>query len=288
MSDLPGNDSPAAPHSPPGVFARGLAMGMAEAIPGISGGTIAFITGIYDELLASIASFSHTSVSTLLRDGPGAFARRHNLVFLGVLVLGMAVGLPLTLMLVVGLLETHAAYVTGFFFGLIAASVCQVGRQSSWRWLLTMGLVGGLAGVLLGTLDGASPGLGTTVVFVAGALAATAWILPGMSGAFVLVLLGLYEPMAEALLGADLAVLATFGAGLAVGLVGFSKLLHWLLGKARGAVLALLTGLMAGSLAQLWPWRETAFADTAVAGVVAAMVAGAVLVGVLGFVGRRK
>lgn len=288
MTDASGAVPSPVRHSHPGVFARGLAMGMAEAVPGVSGGTIAFVSGIYDELVGSIAAFSHASASTLLRDGWAAFARGHNLGFLGVLGAGMAIGLPLTLWLVVGLLESHAVYVTGFFFGLIAASVVHVGLQSSWRGLLTLGLVGVLGGVLIGFLETGSVGEQSSVIFIAGALAATAWILPGLSGAFVLVILGLYEPMAGALLAADLPVLATFAAGLVIGVVFFSKLLAWLLGRARSAVLALLTGLMAGSLVQLWPWRETDFSDTVVAAVVAAMVAGALVVGVLGIVSARR
>ena len=152
MNDPTGTDRSPGRHSHPGVFARGLAMGMAEAVPGVSGGTIAFVTGIYDELVTSIASFSHTSASTLLRDGWRAFAHRHNLSFLAVLGAGMAVGLPLTLVLVVGLLESHGVYVTGFFFGLIAASVIHVCLQSRWRWLVSLGLLGAAAGVLLGVV----------------------------------------------------------------------------------------------------------------------------------------
>lgn len=288
MNDAPRAVGSPVRHSQPGVFARGLAMGMAEAVPGVSGGTIAFLSGIYDELVRSIAAFSHTSASTLVRGGWGAFARRHNLGFLGVLGAGMAVGLPLTLWLVVGLLESHAVYVTGFFFGLIAASVVHVGLQSSWRWLLTLGLVGVLGGILIGSLKTESAGEQSSVIFIAGALAATAWILPGLSGAFVLVMLGLYEPMAKALLAGDLPVLATFAAGLVIGVVFFSKLLAWLLVRARPAVLAVLTGLMAGSLAQLWPWRATAFSDTVVAGVAGAMLVGALVVGVLGIVSARR
>lgn len=282
------NDPTGRRHSHPGVFARGLAMGMAEAVPGVSGGTIAFVTGIYDELVTSIASFSHTSASTLLRDGWQAFAHRHNLSFLAVLGAGMAVGLPLTLILVVGLLESHGVYVTGFFFGLIAASVVHVGLQSSWRWLVSLGLLGAVVGVLLGAVASTSAGQQVSMIFLAGALAATAWILPGLSGAFVLVILGLYEPMANALLAVDLPVLAIFAAGLGIGVVCFSKLLAWLLERARPAVLALLTGLMAGSLAQLWPWRETPISETVVVGVVAAMVVGALLVGLLGLASARR
>ncbi|MDE0190634.1 MAG: DUF368 domain-containing protein [Gammaproteobacteria bacterium] len=288
MTDPTGTDRSAPRYSHSGVFARGLAMGVAEAVPGVSGGTIAFVTGIYDELVASIASFSHTSASTLLRDGWRAFVHRHNLVFLGVLGAGMAVGLPLTLVLVVGLLESHGVYVTGFFFGLIAASVVHVGLQSSWRWLASLGILGAVGGALLGAVAGASAGQQVSMIFLAGALAATAWILPGLSGAFVLLMLGLYEPMANALLAIDLPVLAVFVAGLGIGVVCFSKLLAWLLERARPAVLALLTGLMAGSLAQLWPWRDTAGSETVVVGVVFTMLIGALLVGALSLASSRR
>ena len=288
MNDPTGIDPSPIRRSHPGVFARGLAMGMAEAVPGVSGGTIAFVTGIYDELVTSIASFSQPSASTLLRDGWRAFAHRHNLGFLAVLGAGMAAGLPLTLVLVVGLLESHGAYVTGFFFGLIAASVIHVGLQSSWRWLASLGLLGAVGGILLGAGAGTSAPQQVSMIFLAGALAATAWILPGLSGAFVLVILGLYEPMANALLAIDLPVLAIFAAGLGIGVVCFSRVLAWLLERARSAVLAFLTGLMAGSLAQLWPWRETPISETVVVGVVGAMVIGALLVGVLGFASARR
>ena len=282
------NERAGARRSHPGVFARGLAMGIAEAVPGVSGGTIAFVTGIYDELVTSIASFSHTSLSTLLRDGWRAFAHRHNLGFLAVLGAGMAAGLPLTLVLVVGLMESYGAYVTGFFFGLIAASVIHVGLQSSWPWLASLGLLGAVGGFLLGAVASTSTGQQASMIFLAGALAATAWILPGLSGAFVLLMLGLYEPMANALLTIDLPVLAIFAAGLGIGVVCFSKLLAWLLERARPAMLALLTGLMAGSLAKLWPWRETSTSETVVVGVVAAMLLGVLLVGALGFASARR
>lgn len=288
MNDATGTVPAPVRHSHPAVFARGLAMGMAEAVPGVSGGTIAFISGIYDELVASFASFSRPSAAVLLRDGWRGFAGRHNLAFLGVLGAGMAVGLPLTLVLVVGLLDSHGVYVMGFFFGLIAASVFHVGSQSTWPWLLSLGLPGALGGVLLGMLDNASAGQQATMIFAAGALAATAWMLPGLSGAFVLLLLGLYEPMAKALLGMDLPVLATFAAGLAIGVVCFSRLLAWLLSKARGAVLAALTGLMAGSLVQLWPWRETAVADSSLPAVAGAMAVGALVVALVAFVAARR
>ena len=273
------------------LFARGVAMGLAEIVPGVSGGTIAFITGIYDELVGSLASLSSTLSTPASRapwrSGWSAFARRHNLPFLAVLTAGMATGAAGLAHVMLALLEAQPGLVAGFFFGLIAASVVHVATSSSWRWLATLGVVGLAFGLLMGFFADSETALGTApaTVFVGGALAATAWILPGVSGAFVLLLMGLYKPMLEAFTAFDLALLVPFAAGLAIGLLAFSKLLAWLLAKARGAVLALLTGFMAGSLTELWPWGRGA-EHVHVLGVVAVMVAGATVVGILAYVAR--
>ena len=267
------------------LFARGVAIGLAEIVPGVSGGTIAFITGIYDELVGSLASLS--SAMSTWRNGWSAFVRRHNLPFLAVLTAGMATGAAGLAHLMLALLETQPGLVAGFFFGLIAASVVHVATSSSWRWLATLGVVGLALGLLMGFVADSGTVLDTApaTVFVGGALAATAWILPGVSGAFVLLLMGLYKPMLEAFTAFDLALLMPFAAGLAIGLLAFSKLLAWLLAKARPAVLALLTGFMAGSLTELWPWGRGAEHVHAL-GVVAVIVAGAAVVGILGYVAR--
>ena len=263
------------------LFARGVAMGLAEVVPGVSGGTIAFI----DELVASLASLP--SALSTWRSGWAAFARRHNLPFLVVLTAGMATGAVGLAHLILTLLETQPGLVAGFFFGLIAASVVHIGTSSSWRWLATLGVVGLGLGLLMGFYADSGTALGTApaTVFVGGALAATAWILPGVSGAFVLLLLGLYKPMLEAFTAFDLALLVPFAAGLAIGLLAFSKLLAWLLAKGRRAVLALLTGFMAGSLTELWPWGRGA-EQAHVLGVVGVIVAGATVVGILAYVAR--
>ena len=267
------------------LFGRGVAMGLAEVVPGVSGGTIAFITGIYDELVASLASLS--SALSTWRSGWAAFVRRHNVPFLAVLTAGMVTGAAGLAHLMLALLETQPGLVAGFFFGLIAASVVHVGTSSSWPWLATLGVVGLGLGLLMGFVADSATALGTApaTVFVGGALAATAWILPGVSGAFVLLLLGLYKPMLEAFTSLDIALLVPFAAGLAIGLLAFSKLLAWLLAKARRAVLALLTGFMAGSLTELWPWGRGA-EHVHMLGVVGVMVAGATVVGILAYVAR--
>ena len=272
-----------------GLFARGVAMGVAEVVPGVSGGTIAFVTGIYDELVRTLASLS--SVVSSWRGGWTTFVRRHNLPFLVLLGAGMATGAVGLARLMLTLLAAEPVLVSAFFFGLIAASAVQVGAASHWRWLATLGVAGLVLGLLTASLTdlraagGAEPAPITLVV--GGALAATAWMLPGVSGAFVLLLMGLYKPMLEAVTALDPSLLAPFAAGLGLGLLAFSRLLAWLLGKAREAVLALLTGFMAGSLADLWPWNRDGEQAPMLA-VLGAMAAGAVAVGVLAYVARNR
>ena len=277
----------------PGLFARGLAMGVAEAVPGVSGGTVAFVSGIYDELVKSLASFSHRSLPTLRRQGWRTFAAQHNLGFFLVLGAGMATSFLLVALLIKELLETHGIYLSGLFFGLIFGSVIHIGSQTPWRGLATAGLVGlalGLAmGILFADHEATAGSVGLTGIFCAGALAATAWMLPGVSGAFVLLLLGLYEPLLLALAAGDLAIVATFAGGLALGMLMFSKLLGWLLSVARTPVIALLTGFMAGSLTLLWPWRDHALDwSTATLGVVATIAAGIAIIGLLALVMRHR
>ena len=276
----------------PGLFARGMAMGVAEVIPGVSGGTIAFVTGIYDELVRSLASLSHRSPGTLLRRGWRAFAQEHNVVFFAVLLAGMVASFLAAASVIRGLLETHGVYVFGFFFGLIAGSVVAVGAEAPWRRLALVAPAGLAAGVAVGLLfEPSAPAAGGGAVYaLAGALAATAWILPGVSGSFVLLLLGLYQPLLDALHAGDWATLATFAGGLAAGLLAFSKLLAWLLARARDTLLALLTGFLAGSLTQIWPWRHAVSSapEPNVLGVVAAMLAGALVVGALAWLAGRR
>ena len=255
-------------------------------------------------MVKSLASFSRGSAKVLLRTGWRAFAQQHNLGFLAFLIAGMAVSFVLFAHILEALLQTHEVYVTGFFFGLIAASVFHVGAQSNWRWLATAGLAGvvaggvvglaGTGGALGGGMESAHAGSAASaqtasamMIFLAGALASTAWILPGVSGAFVLVLLGLYQPMLAAVTNGDLALIVTFAAGMGVGLIGFAKALAWLLERARAAVIALLTGFMAGSVVKLWPWRAASVEDTFLLGVVGAMALGVLAIVLLSLQASR-
>ena len=259
-----------------GVFARGLAMGVAEIVPGVSGGTIAFITGIYDQLVRSLASFATVSLRTLVSRDWRAVARRHNLAFLATLAGGMVVSFLAVAKVIGRLIETHGTAVYGFFIGLIAGGVVHVGviaaRDGGARSRFpqcVFWVSGLLTGLLLALLnDDPAPHLdiGMAALFGAGVLASAAWILPGVSGAFVLLLLGLYEPLVVAVNKADLPPLLLFAAGLGLGAVAFSKVLAWVLARWRAPLLALLSGFMAGSLLLLW--RRTGVAGWGDAGIV--------------------
>jgi putative membrane protein len=232
-----------------------MAMGIAELVPGVSGGTIAFVTGIYTELVSTLASFRLASVSLLLRDGVVGFWRHHNLSFLLALGLGMVVSVLLFARLFHYLLEHMPTVVWSFFFGLIAASVVQIGRLRSARHLLGAGMIGLLGGLLLLFVNPGDGGAAPWVYFFAGMAAVSAWLLPAVSGSFLLLAMGLYGGVLEALSEGDWPVLLMLGAGCVVGLLAFARILAWVMDAWREPVLALLTGFMAGSLVRLWPWR---------------------------------
>lgn len=237
------------------LLARGMAMGVAELIPGVSGGTIAFVTGIYDELVRSLARFGPESVTLLLRRGPVAFWRSHNLGFLAVLALGMLSSVLLLARLFQYLLETFPAPVWAFFFGLIVAAVVHVGRGRPVRALAGFGVAGLGVGLSLLLLEPVDSGGSLWLFFGGGVVAVCAWLLPAVSGSFFLLVLGLYEPVLRAINEGDIAVLAALGAGCVAGILTFARLLSWLMWRVREPLLAFLTGLLLGSLAKLWPWH---------------------------------
>ena len=241
-----------------GLWLRGAAMGIAELVPGVSGGTIAFITGIYQELLATIRAYDHRLLALLLRRQWRAFWQQGNVGFVLVLLLGMASSLVSLAAVVQWLFVAHEILIWSFFFGLITASVIFVGHAvvpwTSTRWLLaTLGLV---LGMTVSQLGGMPPADGVWLTLASGALAICAWILPGVSGSFVLLMLGQYQRVIRAISELDLGFLVIFSAGCAFGLLLFSRLLTWLLRHYYAATLALLCGVMAGSLQRLWPWQQ--------------------------------
>jgi len=240
------------------LFAKGIAMGAADVVPGVSGGTVAFITGIYDELLRSIASVP-AAVMLFLRGRIVEAWKAANATFLLVLLLGIMTSVISLARLITYLLVEHPIPVWSFFFGLILVSTHLVVREiQRWNWSRVLNLL--LVAAFAYWITVASPlqwGHDPLSLFFAGAIAICAMILPGISGSFILVLMGLYSYVLTAVKGLDLMVLLVFASGCVVGLVSFAGILRWLLTHWRDLTLAFLTGLMIGSLNKIWPWKET-------------------------------
>ncbi len=240
------------------LYAKGMAMGAADVVPGVSGGTVAFITGIYDELLRSIAAIPN-AVAPLLR---GRFAeawRTANASFLLVLFAGVLTSILSLAQLISYLLKEHPIPVWSFFFGLILVSVHLVGKEVQRRNLsrlvsLCLGIGFAYWITVASPVQWNASGMS---LFLAGAIAICAMILPGISGSFILVLLGLYPVILGAVKAFDAGIMLTFAGGCLVGLLSFARLLSWVLRRWRDLTLAFLTGLMLGSLNKVWPWKET-------------------------------
>ncbi len=240
------------------LYAKGLAMGLADLVPGVSGGTIAFITGIYDELLSTIASLKIGLLTRLPKTGiPGTW-REANLSFLVVLVGGILTSALLFAGTLHWLLENKPIELWGFFFGLVAASIPLVGRYvGAWKGsTVLLAALGAVTAAFLTSLPPLVQSDAPVFLAVCGAIAICAMILPGISGSFILLILGAYAPVIAAIKGFDLVRIAAFGAGAIIGLLGFSRVLRWLLSRHRGPTLAILTGFLLGSLNALWPWKS--------------------------------
>ncbi|MEX2536716.1 MAG: DUF368 domain-containing protein [Trueperaceae bacterium] len=240
------------------IYLRGIAMGAADIVPGVSGGTMALILGIYSRLIHSLRSLARRPFLEALLGGRPA--RAFELVdgaFLLALAAGIATSVLLLSRLLSSLLEARPVFIYAFFFGLVLASVLLVGRRirrvTASRWaLFALGAAG--AYLLVGLTPANTPDAGW-FLFICGAVAVSALLLPGISGAFVLVLLGKYDYVLGAITNGDFAALTTVGAGVVVGLLSFTQVLGWLFRKYRDATLALLCGVMLGSLRKVWPWQ---------------------------------
>lgn len=241
------------------LFLKGLAMGAADVVPGVSGGTIAFVTGIYTELLDSIKGIGPAALGTLKREGLAAFWRRINGTFLLVLGSGILLALLTLARGIHYLLLNYPVWVWSFFFGLILASCWHIGKDIP-RWRINEVILLALGAVIAAWISLVAPTeLEATplIVFVAGSVAICAMILPGISGSFILLLMGLYEPILGAVKNLDLTIMGLFACGAVVGLAAFSRILSWLLHHYRSEMFAVLTGFMVGSLVKVWPWKET-------------------------------
>jgi putative membrane protein len=240
------------------VVLKGMAMGAADIVPGVSGGTIAFITGIYEELINSINNCDLSALRKLFKEGFSAFWKHINGTFLVTLILGVGISLVSLANVISYLLEAQPVLIWSFFFGLIIASVWLVGKSiSKWSPRAAVALVAGIAiAFYLSSLTSVAHVEGDWFIFVSGMIAICAMILPGISGSFILVMLGSYHKVLGAIKDKDLMLIALFGAGCVIGLLAFSKVLKFLFSRFKDVTIALLTGFMIGALYKVWPWKN--------------------------------
>ena len=245
---------------------KGMGMGAADVIPGVSGGTIAFITGIYEELVHSIKNINFRTISTIWRQGLPAFWKEVNGNFLLAVVGGIMISVLTLARILEYLLVNHPILIWSFFFGLIIGSAIFVARSiEKWNIWTAISLTAGIAiAWIITSITPAETTEAYWFIFLAGALAICAMILPGISGSFILLLLGKYQFILTALNEARVSVIAVLLVGALTGIVSFSHLLSWLLNKFHHLTIAILAGFMIGSLNKIWPWKITVetFADS--------------------------
>ncbi len=234
-------------------------MGAADVVPGVSGGTIAFITGIYDTLLESIRRINPSVLTIWKKDGFKAAFAHINGFFLISLFGGVLTSIATLAKLISWLLVEHPIPIWSFFFGLILVSVFHILKQVEKKDVLRFGalLVGVGFAYAITVLKPLHLEPSYLNILLAGAIAICAMILPGISGSFILLLLGMYAPVLAAVKGFQIDMLALFLCGCVVGLLSFSHVLSWLLRHFRDITLMFLTGLMIGTLPKIWPWKET-------------------------------
>lgn len=240
------------------ISLKGLGMGAADVVPGVSGGTVAFITGIYEELLRSIKGINFSILQLVLKGEIKQAWEKLNGNFLLSLFIGIAISIVGLSKIILFLLTTYPIIVWSFFFGLIAASAWLVGKgvpKIDTTAIVTF-ILGAISAYLITDFSPSETPEATWFVFLTGAIAICAMILPGLSGSFILLLMGKYEYILGALKNFDITVIITFAAGCVVGLISFSHLLTFLFNKYRTATIALLAGFMIGSLNKVWPWKE--------------------------------
>ena len=239
------------------IYLKGIAMGSADVVPGVSGGTIAFISGIYDKLIESISAVKPQLIKDLFKGNFKLVWQKINGSFLFTLLAGIATSIFSLAKLLTFLMQYYPIQLWSFFFGLILASIIYVGKQiKHWN-------IGSILGIILGTIfiyyissvPPLSPENSYLYLFFAGSLAACAMILPGISGSFILLLLGAYTSVISAIGNHDFVTVGVVGLGAVTGLVLFSKLLNYLLKNYHNTLVGVLTGFLIGSLWKIWPWK---------------------------------
>lgn len=241
------------------LAAKAMAMGAADAVPGVSGGTIAFITGIYEELIYSLKQCGPEALRVLFAQGIGPMWRHINGAFLITLLTGILFSILTVSGMVLFWLETYPVLLWSFFFGLILAAIWSLIRHIETWNIPTIGffLFGALIAYWITTITPSSIEPTNLFIFLSGMLAICAMILPGISGSFILLLLGMYTPILTAVKNLEIAILGLFAMGCVIGLLSFSRVLNWMFRTQRTLTLALLGGFMLGSLNKVWPWKYT-------------------------------
>lgn len=241
------------------LMLKGMGMGAADVVPGVSGGTIAFIVGIYDELINSIKSINLESLKLFFTGKWGAFWKKINGNFLFFLLAGIGISVFSLAKLITWLLVDHPILVWSFFFGLVLASTWFVSKDikewKSWKTWIAF-VIGVVVAFYITVATPAETPSNLLFIFLCGAIAICAMILPGISGSFILVLLGKYFFIMDAVKTLDVVVMVVFAAGACIGITSFSRILSYALAHFRNITLAVLTGFMLGSLNKVWPWKE--------------------------------
>lgn len=240
------------------LFLKGMGMGAANVIPGVSGGTIALITGIFEKLIDSIKAFDLTALKLIFKGEFKAFSQHVNLFFLINVFAGVAVSI-ITIARIFGyLLEYYPAYIMSFFFGLILASIFFVGKTVS-KWNISVIIsfaIGTALAITVSLIKPAQENSSIIYLLVCGVVATCSMILPGLSGSFVLILLGNYQlVMIDAVNELNLKILFPVIIGAVIGLILFSNVLSWVFKKFRDQTISILTGFILGSLGIIWPWK---------------------------------
>ena len=241
------------------VYLSGVLMGAADVVPGVSGGTIAFILGVYDRLINALSGVNKASFVMLFKGDFKGLWKHFDGAFLLSLGAGIITSIFLLAGLITHLLAVYPSYLWSFFFGLILASAYFLINQiSGFSWRHFVGIVVGVAvGASLSLLVPTQLNTSYTMVFISGMIAICAMILPGISGSFLLLMLGMYGFILSAVKSMDLVIICIFAVGALIGLLTFSKVLHYLLNHVRSMTLSFLTGVMLGALVKVWPWKVT-------------------------------
>ncbi len=241
------------------TFLKGIAMGAANVIPGVSGGTIALITGVFERLINAVKSFNITAVKLFFSGRFKDFAKHTDLVFLLYIFAGIIVSIVSLAKLLEFLFNNYPVYIWSYFFGLIMASVYFIGKSVSRINIPVVAffVVGAVVALAVTMINPATENTNMMYLFVCGIVVICSMILPGLSGSFILILMGNYQLMLDAVTSVRVDILLPVIVGAVFGLVAFSHLLSWVFKKYKDQTISMLTGFILGSLAVLWPWKTS-------------------------------